>query len=39
MTVAASDINDRFAGFSNWGRCVDIIAPVSSVIIQREKEG
>ena len=30
MTVAASDIRDRFAGFSNWGRCVDIIAPVSS---------
>lgn len=26
-TVAASDANDRFAWFSNWGRCVALIAP------------
>ena len=29
VTVGASDIVDNFAGFSNWGPCVDIIAPVS----------
>ena len=29
IAVAASDINDRRAGFSNYGPCVDIIAPVS----------
>ncbi|KAJ3416244.1 subtilisin-like serine protease [Chytridiales sp. JEL 0842] len=27
ITVAASDINDNFADFSNLGSCVDIIAP------------
>jgi subtilisin family serine protease len=27
LTVAASDINDRIASFSEKGRCVDIIAP------------
>lgn len=27
LTVAASDINNRFASFSEYGRCVDIIAP------------
>ncbi|KAF9978777.1 hypothetical protein BGZ73_000424 [Actinomortierella ambigua] len=27
FTVAASDSNDRFASFSSWGRCCDIIAP------------
>lgn len=27
ITVAASDINDQFASFSNYGKCVDIIAP------------
>ena len=31
VTVGASDRYDQFAWFSNWGRCVDIIAPVSSV--------
>ena len=29
ITVAASDSDNAFAGFSNYGRCVDIIAPVS----------
>lgn len=27
ITVGASDIRDTFASFSNWGKCVDIIAP------------
>ena len=27
ITVAASDKEDKLAGFSNWGSCVDIIAP------------
>ena len=27
ITVAASDSSDRFASFSNFGNCVDIIAP------------
>ncbi|GHH63444.1 hypothetical protein GCM10017673_04310 [Streptosporangium violaceochromogenes] len=27
MTVAASDINDKRAGFSNFGPCVDLYAP------------
>ncbi|RKP14447.1 peptidase S8/S53 domain-containing protein, partial [Piptocephalis cylindrospora] len=27
FTVAASDINDRLMDFSNWGECVDLIAP------------
>lgn len=27
ITVAASDRNDQFASFSNFGKCVDIIAP------------
>ena len=27
ITVAASDINDGFASFSNFGSCVDIIGP------------
>lgn len=31
LTVAASTITDSFAGFSNWGPCVDIIAPGVSV--------
>ncbi len=29
IAVAASDINDRRASFSNYGPCVDLIAPVS----------
>ena len=29
ITVAASDYADTFASFSNYGECVDIIAPVS----------
>ena len=27
ITVAASDINDRRASFSNWGPCADLFAP------------
>src|SRR3712207_6865691 len=27
LTVAASDINDRKASFSNYGGCVDVYAP------------
>jgi len=27
FTVAASDITDTLAPFSNYGRCIDIIAP------------
>ncbi|RKO88507.1 peptidase S8/S53 domain-containing protein [Blyttiomyces helicus] len=27
ITVAASDKNDRLASFSEWGSCVDVIAP------------
>lgn len=32
FTVAASDINDKFATFSNWGSSVDIIAPGVSIL-------
>lgn len=32
ITVAASDGSDRFASFSNHGRCVDIIAPGVSIL-------
>ncbi|KAJ3416219.1 subtilisin-like serine protease [Chytridiales sp. JEL 0842] len=32
ITVAASDINDRLASFSNFGSCVDIIAPGVGVL-------
>ena len=28
IAVAASDISDRRASFSNYGPCVDLIAPV-----------
>ncbi len=31
MTVAASDRNDKFANYSNYGSCVDIIAPGSAI--------
>ena len=31
LTVAASDITDRFASFSNFGSCVDMVAPGVSV--------
>jgi len=27
ITVASSNITDGFSGFSNWGSCVDIVAP------------
>ena len=29
VTTAASDISDSAASFSNYGECVEIIAPVS----------
>ena len=32
VTVGASDINDNLASFSNYGKCVDIIAPVRYII-------
>ncbi|KAH6633131.1 oryzin precursor [Boeremia exigua] len=32
FTVAASDSNDKFATFSNWGSSVDIIAPGVSIL-------
>merc|ERR1719487_2756283 len=31
ITVMASDSQDRFASFSNWGTCSDIIAPGVSI--------
>lgn len=31
LTVGASDKNDKFASFSNYGACVDIIAPGASI--------
>ncbi|PRP80489.1 alkaline serine protease [Planoprotostelium fungivorum] len=27
ITVGASDSHDKFAYFSNWGKCVDVVAP------------
>ena len=32
ITVGATDKNDRRASYSNWGNCVDIHAPGSSII-------
>ncbi|KAI9295284.1 putative subtilisin-like protease precursor [Neoconidiobolus thromboides FSU 785] len=32
ITVAASDINDKLASFSNFGKCVDVIAPGVNVL-------
>ena len=34
ITVAASNENDNFAAFSNYGRCVNITAPVSLYILK-----
>ncbi|KJY89334.1 alkaline serine protease [Pseudoalteromonas piscicida] len=31
ITVASSDINDARSGFSNYGKCVDVFAPGSSI--------
>jgi subtilisin family serine protease len=31
ITVAATDINDNFANYSNFGSCVDILAPGSAI--------
>lgn len=31
LTVAATGADDRRAGYSNWGRCVDVFAPGSGV--------
>jgi subtilisin family serine protease len=31
ITVAASSITDAFSSFSNWGSCVDIVAPGQQV--------
>lgn len=31
LTVGASDKNDKFASFSNFGACVDIVAPGASI--------
>jgi hypothetical protein len=32
ITVASSNITDGFSGFSNWGSCVDIVAPGETVV-------
>jgi len=32
IVVASSDVRDRKSGFSNYGRCVDIVAPGSSIL-------
>lgn len=32
ITVGATDVNDRRASFSNWGKCVDINAPGVKII-------
>ncbi|KAI8866057.1 subtilisin-like protein [Ramicandelaber brevisporus] len=32
LTVAASDVNDKFATFSNYGTCVEVIAPGVNVL-------
>ncbi|KAI8866375.1 subtilisin-like protein, partial [Ramicandelaber brevisporus] len=32
LTVSASDVNDKFATFSNWGSCVEVIAPGVNVL-------
>lgn len=32
ITVGATDIDDNFAWFSNWGQCVDILAPGVNIV-------
>jgi subtilisin family serine protease len=39
MTVAATDINDKEASWSNYGNCVDIWAPGVSVLSTRKGGG
>ena len=36
ITVGATDRNDRRSSFSNYGRCTDIFAAGSSVVVARE---
>lgn len=37
ITVAASDINDQRAGYSNWGSSVDISAPGTEILSLRAR--
>lgn len=40
ITVGASDINDTYASFTNYGSCVDIIAPgvgINSSVVQSDE--
>jgi subtilisin family serine protease len=39
LTVAASTIDDEKAPFSNWGDCVDIFAPGSSILSTHARVG
>lgn len=32
ITVGSTDIDDKFSYFSNYGKCVDILAPVSLAV-------
>jgi subtilisin family serine protease len=37
IAVGASDVNDKRAGFSNWGEAVDIVAPGVNVLSLRAR--
>merc|ERR1719195_1116368 len=37
ITVGSTDSRDQKSGFSNWGRCVDIWAPGSSILSARHQ--
>jgi aqualysin 1 len=39
MTVAATDVNDKEASWSNYGKCVDIWAPGVSILSTRKGGG